>query len=252
MSTQELLIYIHNEIELNVSRDQITTHLLAAGMKEDIERAFHELDKADGSSINAVVFSDPQRNGYHWKRLGRRLVVCVLCIVIAFTAFSIAFNLGYIGPSLQSENAVQKNTDQNSPQIDIQNNVIDTNASTVIASPALVPTNTVISQSDKDQITSAILTQNTVFQSGDAAGIKNYLSIGASTDYSRQLSAMSDRGILSLASTMLSGIGSVGADVLNSPQTVWQQIDPSTVKVTIQTSSGPVTRTAHEVNGVWY
>lgn len=57
MSSYELAIYIRNELESNISHDQIVAHLLAAGMKkEDIEQAFSEVGKADLPSSNGSTF----------------------------------------------------------------------------------------------------------------------------------------------------------------------------------------------------
>ena len=248
MSSYELVIYIRNEMALNTSKEQIIAHLVAAGwQKEEVEQAFREASKIAGFQDGTVTFPDlqPKQPLRILRRIGRWVVILLLCIIIAFTAFSILFNLGFVVPEQQST-IISLTSSQ----------AIAPSAVTSTSSPAVVPvaatSTTNISQSDKDQIVSAILTQGTVMQSGSAADIRNYLEISASLPYHLQLQNMSDSDILALASTMTVGQAHVTADALNSSQATWQQADAFTVKVTVQTLNGPVTRTSEDVNGVWY
>jgi hypothetical protein len=245
MSSYELVIYIRNEMALNTSKEQIITHLVAAGwQKEEVERAFHEVSKTAGFPDGTVTFPDlqPKRPRHIMRSIGRWVVIFLLCVVIIFTAFSILFNVGLVGPEQQSTDESIRNAIQ----------IITSSTSSPAVAPLAATSTTNISQSDKNQIISAILTQGTVMQSGSAADIRNYLEITASLAYHLQLQNMSDSNILALASTMTTDQSYITADRLNSLQTVWKQADASTFKVTIQTPNGPVTRTAHEVNGVWY
>ena len=85
---------------LNTPKEQITAHLMAAGwQKEEIKEAFHEASKTAGFPGGAITFSDlePRRHRV-LVRIGRGFVIILLCIVIAFTVFSILFNFGFVGP----------------------------------------------------------------------------------------------------------------------------------------------------------
>ena len=246
---------------LNTPREQIIAHLVAAGwQREEVEQAFREASKTAGFPDGTVTFTDlqPKQSRHILRSIGRWVVALLLCVVIVFTAFSILFNLGLVGP--KQESTITSST--SSPV------VVPPVAATSTYSPVVVPvvpvvsppvatststsTTTSISHSDKDQIISAILTQGTVMQSGSAANIRNYLEITASLPYHSQLQTMSDSDILALASSMTTGQSYVTANSLNSSETTWQQVDATTVKVTVQTANGPVTRTSEEVNGVWY
>jgi hypothetical protein len=101
MSSYELVIYIRNEMALNTPKGQITAHLMSAGwQKEEIEQAFREASKTAGFPDGAVTFPDlqPKRPWHVLRSIGRWIVIFLLCIVIVFTAFSILFNLGLVGP----------------------------------------------------------------------------------------------------------------------------------------------------------
>jgi hypothetical protein len=100
MSFYELVIYIRNELAQNVTKEQIMEHLMAAGWQNaEIKRAFSEAKKTEGMPISAVTFSDlePRRHRV-LVHIGRGFVIILLCVVIAFTVFSILFNLGLVGP----------------------------------------------------------------------------------------------------------------------------------------------------------
>jgi len=100
MSFYELVIYIRNELAQNSTKEQVTEHLLAAGWQaSEIKRAFLEAKKTASLPISAVTFSDLKPRSHRvWIRIGRGFVIILLCIVIAFTAFSILFNLGFVAP----------------------------------------------------------------------------------------------------------------------------------------------------------
>ena len=258
-SSYELVIYIRNEMALNTPREQIIAHLVAAGwQREEVEQAFREASKTAGFPAGTVTFTDlqPKQSRHILRSIGRWVVALLLCVVIVFTAFSILFNLGLVGP--KQESTITSST--LSPAIAPPVAATSTSSSVIVPVVPVVPppiatstsTTTSISHSDKDQIISAILTQGTVMQSGSAANIRNYLEITASLPYHSQLQTMSDSDILALASSMTTGQSYVTANSLNSSETTWQQVDATTVKVTVQTANGPVTRTSEEVNGVWY
>jgi hypothetical protein len=262
-SSYELVIYIRNEMALNTPREQIIAHLVAAGwQREEVEQAFREASKTAGFPAGTVTFTDlqPKQSRHILRSIGRWVVALLLCVVIVFTAFSILFNLGLVGP--KQESTITSST--LSPAIAPPVAATSTSSSVIVpVVPVVLPpvatstststsTTTSISHSDKDQIISAILTQGTVMQSGSAANIRNYLEITASLAYHSQLQTMSDSDILALASSMTIGQSYVTANSLNSSEATWQQVDATTVKVTVQTANGPVTRTSEEVNGVWY
>ena len=98
MSFYELVIYIRNELAVDRTKEQIMENLIAAGwQKAEIKRAFAEAKKTEGMPISAITFSDLKPRRHHmWVRLGRGIVIFLLCLVIAFTVFSIFFNLGLI------------------------------------------------------------------------------------------------------------------------------------------------------------
>ena len=99
MSFYELVIYIRNELELGTTMELITEHLLAAGWKKaEIDRAFSVARKTADMPIGAVTGSDlgPRRHDA-WIRIGRGLIIFLLCILILFTVFSVLFNLGLTG-----------------------------------------------------------------------------------------------------------------------------------------------------------
>ena len=181
----------------------------------------------------------------------------MLLALIAFIAFSLLFDLGYVG-SQQMSAVNDQNTSQNNGQNDnVQNIPLNNAPASVVSQTSVQSTNTSvqtteIDPSDKAEIITAILSQDTVLRSGNAADIRSYLSIGAMTNYIQQLSTMSDSDILAMASSTLAGDDGVTTSIMNSPQTIFQLIGDSTAEVTIMTSNGPVARISHKVNGVWY
>src|ERR1035437_10274842 len=105
MSSYELVIYIRNEMALNTPREQIIAHLVAAGwQREEVEQAFREASKTAGFPDGTVTFTDlqPKQSRHILRSIGRWAVALLLCVVIVFTAFSILFNLGLVGPKQES------------------------------------------------------------------------------------------------------------------------------------------------------
>jgi hypothetical protein len=102
MSFYELVIYIRNELALNTTKEQIVEHLVSAGWQNaEIKRAFLEAKKTAGLPISAITSSDLEPRLHRvWVRIGRGFVIILLCIIIAFTVFSILFNFGLVGSRL--------------------------------------------------------------------------------------------------------------------------------------------------------
>jgi hypothetical protein len=264
MSFSELLIYIRNEIGVNTPKEKIIEHLALSGYsKVDIDKAFNEVEHAPNMGENAV-FSDIAPARSHKKHFFGWTVISIVLIILSFAVFSLFYNsitLISDNYSIPSASSIPVDTTQNqvptaSAPIAPTAPAVTTTAPYVAPSAPYVAPSTVptpgISSDDKEQIISAIITQNAVFASGSAADIRNYLEIAASPQYRQELEAMSDDAILSMASTMTANASYVTASSLNSAQATWQRVDASTVKVTVSTPNGPVSRTVGQMNGVWY
>jgi len=93
VSSSELLIYIRNEIGVNIPKEKIIEHLILSGYaKADIDRAFADIKHAPNMGRTAV-FSDmasfPRRKNHFFGWVLAFLIFNAL----AFAAFSILFNM---------------------------------------------------------------------------------------------------------------------------------------------------------------
>ncbi|MDR3558046.1 MAG: hypothetical protein P4L61_00790 [Candidatus Pacebacteria bacterium] len=108
MSSLALEMYIHKEMESNISNDKIAMHLLAVGYNQsDIDDAFAAIRRQSRSPDVVTTFSDFAPNYAHPHRFVRTIVGIFLCLVIAFTVFCTLYDLGFIDQSIID--AVQNN-----------------------------------------------------------------------------------------------------------------------------------------------
>ncbi len=259
MQPRGIIAYIQTEKAINTPKDKIVEHLQLSGYPQaDIDQAFKELER-DPEMAQAGVFANlvtdrrPKNHFFGW------LVAFVIFNIVIFAAFSFLYNstIFISNPVLSSSTNSSISPDSSTPTptsapvTPIVPSTTNTPPPSSAPSPVATPT-VGISSDDKDQIISAIITQNAVLGSGNAADIRNYLEITASPQYKQQLEAMSDSAIISLASTITAGESYVTADSLNSAQVVWLRTSDTSVQVTISTPNGSVVRTSNQSNGVWY
>lgn len=260
MQPRGIIAYIQTEKSVNTAKQKIVEHLLLAGYRqEDIDKAFKDLEN-NPEIAEAGVFADFVPNPSPRRRIFQWLTIFIVLNIIAFAIFSFLYNSITPIDDVPLVEFATSSITINSPialpatiTVVTPKSIAPQSVSRpVIVTPNPTPPSSGTNQYSENQVINAILTQGSTLQSGNASNIRNYLEMTASPQYKQQLSSMSDSDILSLASSMTSGQSAITQSSLSSPQAIWQQPDAVTVKVTIQTTTGPITRTAQEVNGVWY